>query len=470
MKASSTVQLRNAPTTASAAANTTNNRRSRKTVIASTVIAALGGLLFGFDTAVISGTTTALETHFALNNASLGFTVAIALIGTIIGSMAVGKPADVLGRKRSLLIIAAMYFISAVGSALAFGWFDFLAYRLLGGLAVGGASVVAPMYIAEISPAHLRGRLVAIHQLNIVAGILLAFFSNYLIGLRFEGDVAWRWMLGIEAVPAAAFFLLLFLIPFSPRWLVKKGRIDEARAVLHRMGEPNVETELQEIVDSLNAPAEKHADRLFRREYASPIFLAWALAMFNQLSGINALMYYAPRIFETAGFSPEASLLQSVLVGGTNFAFTVLALFAIDRFGRRPLLITGSLGTALSLFIVAFQFLATETSGFWVLMGLLGFIAFFALSQGAVIWVFLSEIFPNAVRAKGQAFGSFTHWFMAAAISWLFPVFAGATGGYVFVFFGVMMLLQFVFVWKLMPETKGRSLENLETKIHAHVG
>ncbi len=442
---------------------------SRKTVITSTVIAALGGLLFGFDTAVISGTTSALETEFSLNNASLGFTVAIALIGTIIGALIIGKPADKFGRKHTLLGIAVFYFVSAVGSALALGWTDFLIYRFLGGLAVGGASVVAPMYIAEISPAHLRGRLVAINQLNVVGGILLAFFSNYLIGLQINADIAWRWMLGVEAFPAALFFVLLFFIPFSPRWLVKQGRTDEAREVLQRMGEPDVENELQEIVESLNAPAEKHADRLFRREYALPVFCAWAIAMFNQLSGINALMYYAPRIFEAAGFSAEASLLQAVLVGGTNFIFTALALFAIDRFGRRPLLFVGSVGTAISLLIVAFQFMAEQTSGLWVLIGLLCFIAFFALSQGAVIWVFISEIFPNAVRAKGQAFGSFTHWFMAAAVSWLFPVFADASGGYVFVFFGLMMMLQLLFVWKVMPETKGRSLENLESTLHAHV-
>lgn len=440
--------------------------RSHRIVIFSTIVAALGGFLFGFDTAVISGTTGALEREFDLSSGGLGFTVAIALIGTVIGALAVGKPADWLGRKRSLMVIAVMYFVSAIGSALATIWGEFLVYRLLGGLAVGAASVVAPMYIAEISPAAMRGRLVAINQLNVVGGILIAFLSNYLIGRSIEGADAWRWMLGIEAVPAALFLALLFLIPFSPRWLVKKGRFQEARDVLIKMGEPNVEQELTDIERSLEDNDHGASDRLFQRKYMFPIFCAWSIAMFNQVSGINALMYYAPRIFESAGFSPEASLLQAVLVGGTNFIFTALALLMIDKLGRRPLLYIGSVGTAVSLFIVGFQFMAEEINGTVVLFGLLGFIAAFAISQGAVIWVFISEIFPNRVRAKGQAFGSFTHWFMAAAVSWLFPVFAASAGGFVFFFFGLMMVLQFVFVWKIMPETKGTSLEDLEYTLH----
>ncbi|WP_024460944.1 sugar porter family MFS transporter [Marinimicrobium sp. LS-A18] len=440
--------------------------RSHRVVIFSTIVAALGGLLFGFDTAVISGTTGALEREFELSSNGLGFTVAIALIGTVIGALSVGKPADWLGRKRSLMVIAVMYFISAVGSALATVWGEFLVYRLIGGLAVGAASVVAPMYIAEISPAAMRGRLVAINQLNVVGGILLAFLSNYVIGLSIDDATAWRWMLGIEAVPAALFLALLFLIPYSPRWLVKKGRTLEAHDVLVKMGEPNVEQELADIERSLVDDDNGASDRLFQRKYMFPIFCAWAIAMFNQLSGINALMYYAPRIFESAGFSTEASLLQAVLVGGTNFMFTVIALFMIDKLGRRPLLFIGSIGTAASLFLVSFQFMAEEISGSLVLYGLLGFIAAFAISQGAVIWVFISEIFPNRVRAKGQAFGSFTHWFMAAAVSWLFPVFADGNGGLVFIFFGLMMVLQFLFVWKIMPETKGTSLEDLEYTLH----
>lgn len=439
--------------------------KSRRSVYLSTVAAALGGLLFGFDTAVISGTTEALEVVFDLDEFWLGFTVAVALIGTIVGAFTVGKPADTFGRRRVLIVLAVFYFVSALGSALAQNWIPFLLYRFLGGLAVGGASVVAPMYIAEIAPSKMRGRLVMVNQLNVVTGILLAFFSNYVVAQFIEGAVAWRWMFGVEAAPAALFFACLFFIPFSPRWLVKQGRVDEARDVLDRLGEERVEEELSEIVASLKREIGRPTEALFKREYAFPIFLAWAVAMFNQLSGINALMYYAPSIFQQAGAAADAALLQSVAVGGTNLLFTVLALFAIDRFGRRPLLIIGSLGTAACLALVAYGFASEVTSGGLVLVGLLGFIAFFAMSQGAVIWVFISEIFPNRVRSKGQALGSFTHWFMAAVVSWTFPVVAEASGAFAFAFFSAMMLLQFFFAWKVMPETKGLSLEELEYKL-----
>lgn len=439
--------------------------KSRKSVYASTIVAALGGLLFGFDTAVISGTVDSLESVFGLDDFSLGFTVAVALIGTIVGAFTAGKPADTYGRRRVLIVLAVLYFVSAIGSALAQTWIPFLIYRFLGGLAVGGSSVVAPMYIAEIAPSKLRGRLVMATQLNIVTGILLAFFSNYLVAQAFDAGVAWRWMFGVEAFPAALFFALLFFIPFSPRWLVKQGRVDEARGVLDRLGHANVDAELSEIVASLKRDIGRAAEPLFKKEYTYPILLAWGIAMFNQLSGINALMYYAPSIFQQAGAGAEDALLQAVAVGGTNLVFTALALLAIDRFGRRPLMIIGSLGTAACLALVAFGFASDITQGGLVLIGLLGFIAFFALSQGAVIWVFISEIFPNRVRSKGQALGSFTHWFMAAAVSWTFPVIADVSGAFAFAFFSAMMVLQFFFAWKIMPETKGLSLEELEYKL-----
>ena len=439
--------------------------KSQKSLYFSTVVAALGGLLFGFDTAVISGTTTALERVFTLDPSSLGFTVASALIGTIIGAFTVGGPTDRFGRKRVLIVLAVFYFVSALGSALAGSWIPFLLFRLLGGLAVGGASVVAPMYIAEIAPADRRGRLVAINQLNIVAGILLAFFSNYLVAQAVNEAVAWRWMFGVEAIPAALFFALLFFIPFSPRWLVKQGREGEARGVLERLGVADVERELSEIVASLRAKNQRDEARLFQSSYSLPILLAVGIAMFNQLSGINALMYYAPRIFELAGAGTDAALLQSVAVGGTNLLFTICALFVIDRLGRRFLMLVGSVGTAISLAVVAWQFYTGISAPGLVLAGLLGFIAFFAISQGAVIWVFISEIFPNRVRSKGQALGTFTHWFMAAAVSWTFPVVAEASGGHAFAFFSAMMVLQLVFVLKAMPETKGLSLEELEVKL-----
>lgn len=450
--------------------NPLGNVNTRRSVIFSTLVAALGGLLFGFDTAVISGTTGALEQVFALDGFWLGFTVAVALIGTIVGAFTVGKPADRYGRRNTLVALAIFYFVSALGSALAQTWGGFLVYRFIGGLAVGGASVVAPMYIAEISPPKWRGRLVAVNQLNVVAGILVAYFSNYLVADLVAGETAWRWMFGVEALPAALFFFLLFFIPFSPRWLVKQGSVEQARGVLQQLGSADVAKELQEIVASLSAQQGKQEARLFQRRYALPIFLAWSVAMFNQLSGINALMYYAPRIFEMAGAGASDALLQSVAIGGTNLLFTVAALFVIDRFGRRPLLLVGSIGTAACLALVAFEFYSGAFTGHLVLIGLLGFIAFFALSQGAVIWVFISEIFPNNVRSKGQAFGSFTHWFMAAVVSWTFPVVAEASGGHAFAFFSAMMVLQFFFAWKIMPETKDLSLEELEQKLGMDAG
>ncbi len=439
--------------------------QSRRNVIFSTLVAALGGLLFGFDTAVISGTTEALERVFVLDEFWLGFTVASALLGTIVGAFSVGRPADRYGRKRVLFVLAVLFLASALGTAFAESWFVFLAFRFIGGLGVGAASVVAPMYIAEIAPARLRGRLVAVNQLNVVTGILLAYFSNYLIAQSFDAEVAWRWMFGVMAAPSLLFLGLLSFIPFSPRWLVRQGRVREAEAVLQSLGEENVKQELAEIVASLEAEQGKNQERLFQRQYRFPIMLAIALAMFNQLSGINALIYHAPRIFAMAGAAADDAFLQSVALGTTNLVFTILALFIIDRFGRRPLMLVGSVGTALCLGLVAMAFSTGAFSGTVVLLGLLGFIAFFAFSQGAVVWVFLSEVFPNRVRSKGQALGSFTHWVMAAAVSWTFPVVAEVSGAFAFAFFAAMMLLQFVFAWRVMPETKGLSLEELEVRM-----
>lgn len=439
--------------------------QSRRSVYLSTFVAALGGFLFGFDTAVISGTTEALQRVFGLEEFWLGFTVATALIGTIVGAFSVGKPVDRFGRKRVLILLAVFYLVSALGSALAQTWIGFLVYRFLGGLAVGGASVAAPMYIAEISPAELRGRLVAVNQLNVVTGILVAYLSNYAVAQIVAAPWDWRWMFGVEALPAALFFTLLFFVPFSPRWLARWGRNDEARGVLETLGAKDVSHELREIVASVRAESGGEEERLFKRQYAFPIFCAVAIAAFNQFSGINALMYYAPRIFQMAGAASDVALLQAVAIGGTNLAFTVVALFIIDRFGRRPLMLVGSVGTAASLALVAWAFYTDVGQGSVVLAGLIGFIAFFAFSQGAVIWVFISEIFPNRIRSKGQALGTFTHWAMAAVVSWTFPVIAEASGGHAFAFFSVMMVLQFFFAWRVMPETKGLSLEELEHRL-----
>ncbi|WP_218036304.1 MULTISPECIES: sugar porter family MFS transporter [Sphingobium] len=424
--------------------------------------AALGGLLFGVDTAVISGTTSALQARFALSDSALGFTVASALIGTVIGALTAGAPADRFGRRAMLIAIALCYVVSSLGCAFAAGWYTLVAFRFLGGLAIGAASVVTPIYIAEVSPAAYRGRLVALNQLNIVLGILLAFLSNFIIANLAPEDTAWRWMLGIIAVPSAFFLAITFLLPDSPRWLTVQGRSDAARLVMARLGFADPDAEVDKMLEA--AARDKHGEkpRLFQAAHSLPVACAILIAMFNQLSGINALLYYAPRIFELGGAGADTALLQSVAVGGTNLLFTILALFLIDRFGRKPLLYFGSVATAAALFLVAAQLESAQPNGTLVLLGLLGFIAAFAISQGAVIWVFISEVFPSTVRGKGQALGSTTHWVMAAAITWVFPVFAASLGGWVFAFFGAMMVLQLLFVWKLMPETNGIALEDMD--------
>ena len=445
-------------------------------LIKSALIAALGGLLFGFDTAVISGTTTALEEVYGLSKFSLGLTVAVALIGTIIGALVAAKPADIYGRKNMLFIIGAVYFVSAIGSAFAWDWYSFVIFRLIGGLGVGAASVVSPLYIAEISPAHMRGRLVAFTQFNIVLGLLLAFASNYYISSLDLGAVEWRWMFGVEAVPAALFFVLLFLTPYSPRWLVRQNRIQEAQATLSKLGLDDQEAmdQIEDIKQSIDKKYHDLQEPLFQRAYTKPIMLAFAIAMFNQLSGISALMYYAPTIFKMAGSGEESALLQTVGVGVINLFFTMMAMTVIDRFGRRTLMLVCSFGYIISLSVVAWAFFTygddfatgrPSEGGIIVLISLGVFIASHAFGQGAVIWVFLSEIFPNRVRAKGQAFGSFVHWFMAAAISWTFPFIAEISGGYTFAFYAVMMVVQLFWVIKIMPETKGLSLENIQKKL-----
>jgi sugar porter (SP) family MFS transporter len=434
----------------------------KKNLLFATVVSALGSFLFGFDTAVISGTTKFISEHFALTDATLGMTVSIALWGTVIGSIAVGKPGDVFGRRVMLSTCGILFLASALGCALAGNWYLLLTSRFLGGLAIGGASVMAPMYIAEIAPPRLRGRLVAVAQFNIVVGILVAFFSNYL--LADTGANNWRWMFGVMAFPSALFFLLLFYVPESPRWLVKRNLVDRARSVLHEVGAQNLDSELADIVKSLKEETGEGATKLFQKKYRFPIVCAVLLAIFNQLSGINVIMYYAPMIFEKAGASTNAAMMQAVAVGVTNIVFTILAMFFIDKFGRKSLLVVGAIGMCVCLAGAAQQYyLQNLMTGPGIVTFIVGFIAFFAFSQGAVIWVFLAEIFPNRVRAQGQALGSFTHWIMNALIGLTFPLaLSKFGGGNVFMFFATMMIPFFFFVWKMMPETKGKSLEELE--------
>ena len=432
-------------------------------LIKSTVVAALGGLLFGFDTAVIAGTTAGLTAAFALTPNSLGLTVAIALVGTVIGSMIAGFPGDRYGRRDSLRVMAVLYLISALGCAFAWDWYSLVFFRFIGGLAIGGSSVLGPMYIAEIAPAKLRGRLVGVFQFNVVAGILVAYFSNYLIGRAEFGANEWRWMLGVAGIPALLFFLMLFGIPRSPRWLVQKSRVDQARSVLVLIGEENVEAELADIVQSIDVEHGHGQEPLFQWKYRYPIFLAVAIGAFNQLSGINAILYYLNDIFARAGFSKVSGDLQAVSIGFTNLVAVIIAMSIIDRVGRKTLLLIGSVGCAACLAGVAAVFFSNSHEG-WLVWLLVGFIASFSFSQGAVIWVFLSEVFPTRVRAKGQSLGSFTHWFMNAAISWSFPVIASHSRGAPFVFFSIMMVAQFFVVLFAFPETKGITLEDMQRK------
>jgi SP family xylose:H+ symportor-like MFS transporter len=430
------------------------------------LVAALGGLLFGFDTAVISGTTDALRAKFQLSDNLLGFTVASALIGTILGSIGAGRPADAMGRRGALAVLGAIYCISSLGCAFSWDWWSFLAFRFLGGLAVGGASVVSPLYISEISPAYYRGRMVAITQFNVVFGILLAYLSNYLIGGLHLGENEWRWMFGIMAAPSVLFFLLIFLTPQSPRWLVARGRVDEAAIVLQRCGSDggSVSDEIREIQHSMDLTHHSLREPFFVRRYRKPILLAVAMGAFNQLSGINAVLYYTPSIFKMAGAGVESALLQSVIVGFTMLVFTMLAMVIIDHFGRRKLMIVGSVGYIAGLLGAAYAFYA-QVQGSLLLVSLLVFIAAHGFGQGAVIWVFISEIFPNRVRARGQALGTFTHWAMNAVISWTFPMIAAAAGWMAFGFYALCMVGQLVWVLTVMPETKGVSLERIQEEL-----
>lgn len=433
-------------------------------LLKSTIVAALGGLLFGFDTAVIAGTTHGLTEQYHLSPKFLGMTVASALVGTLIGAALAAIPGDRYGRRDSLRAMAVLYFVSALGCAFAWNWPALVLFRFIGGLGIGGSSVLGPMYIAEIAPAAWRGRLVGFFQFNVVFGILLAYLSNYLLSLAGFGTLEWRWELGVTAIPAFLFFLMLFGIPRSPRWLAEVGRVDEARAVLQLIGEENHEQRLREIVESVTHAKAFGKEALFQKRYGLPVFLAISIGAFNQLAGINAILYYLNDIFARAGFGKVSSNLQAVAIGATNLLFTMLAMSVIDKVGRKTLLLIGSVGTALCLAGVSAVFATHQHEDLLVWL-LVGYIAFFAVSQGAVIWVYISEVFPNAVRAKGQSLGSFTHWAMNALISGIFPLLAARSGAYPFVFFCLMMIAQFFVVLFVYPETKGITLEDMQKRL-----
>ncbi len=433
-------------------------------LIKSTVVSALGGLLFGFDTAVIAGTTHQLTQVYSLTPYLLGLTVSSALWGTVVGAMTAGYPGQRIGRRDSLRIMALFYVLCALGCALAWSWGSLLAFRIIGGLGIGGSSVLAPMYIAELSPAEWRGRLVGSFQINIVAGILLAYLSNFLIGRMNLGATEWRWQLGVAALPALLFFALLFFIPRSPRWLAMQNRTSEAIDVLRLTGIEDPERELSQIMDSVHLERTSAAEPLLARKYLFPIFLAVTAGAFNQLTGVNACLYYLNDIFAAAGASKVSAGMQSVAIGFTNLIATVIAMTVIDKFGRKKLLAIGTAGVCLCLFGIG-EIFHTGVHQELLLWLVIGFIAFFAISQGAVVWVYISEIFPTRVRAKGQALATTVLWITNAIISFAFPVLAKNSAATPFYFFAAMMLIDVILVATVYPETKGVSLEQLQQKL-----
>lgn len=429
-----------------------------------TVSGALGGLLFGFDTAVIAGAIDAVTRLYGLTDTTKGVTVFSAVLGTVIGALFAGVIGEKLGGRETLRITAVLYVISAVGCCFAWGWDSLLFFRFIGGLGIGASSVLGPVYITELAPAKWRGRMVGTFQINVVIGILLAYASNFAVRELHLGAWEWRTQLGVAAIPAVLFLILLFGIPRSPRWSVSKSRIDEARAVLKLMGDPDPEGELADIQLALK---ESHAvanEPVFRWKYRYPLFLAITIGAFNQLAGINAILYYLNSIFSSAGFSQLSGDLQSIAIGATNLIFTLVGMTLIDRLGRKTLLLIGAAGDAVCLAGVAYVFL-TNSHHSALLPLLIVYIAFFAVSQGAVIWVYIGEVFPNVVRNKGQSVGNSSHWIMNAAIALVFPILAAKSGGVPFVFFAIMTVVQFIVVLLVYPETKGQTLESLQRRL-----
>ena len=432
----------------------------RSTLVRGVLVGGVAGLLFGFDTVVISGTTQSLRTAFDLSPALLGWTVSSALWGTLAGALLAGRPGDRYGARACLRAIAVAYIVSGIGCALAPSWAMLMVFRVLAGLAIGASSVLAPVYIAEIAPPARRGLMVGAFQFNIVFGILVAYLSNYLIGTLSLGADEWRWKFTVTLAPALLLLGLLFTIPQSPRWLAIKGRREEAKTVLTAIGAPDTDADVAVLAQGEGEARQRLSFRLHRK----PILLAIGIAAFNQLSGINAILYYLNDIFAAAGFSKVSADQQSVIIGATNLIFTMLALTVIDRVGRKRLLLVGAVGLVIALSGTALIFLTGQHANLLLWM-LIGFIASFAFSQGAVIWVYLSELFPTAIRTRGQSLGSSTHWFMNAVIATLFPLVAATSKGAQFVFFAAMMAVQFVVVLLYFPETKQVALEDMQAAI-----
>lgn len=446
-----------------------------KILIRCTVASALGGLLFGYDTVIINGAMLDLVRHFQLTPAIQGWTVSSALVGCILGTILIGKPGDIFGAQRLLQLLAVLFFVSSVGCGLAPTIDVFILFRFIGGLAIGGASVLCPVYISEISPPRHRGLLASTFQLAIVSGILLSLISNYL--LLNIGENNWRWMLFSGALPAVAFFIMLFFIRKSPRWLVKKRRIDEARKNIEDLSMHEIDTEqtLKEIEESINIENAGKQVNLFKRPYRRIILIGIFVAIFSQLTGIAVVFYYSAQIFSIAGFSSDTSMLQSVILGVTNLIFTVLAMSVIDKVGRKKLLLTGLLGMVAVLGLFGYGLLSGNIGGIWMVALLVAYIAFFASSMGVVIWVLLSEMFPNIIRARGASLGSSANWVVNATLNFFFPVVIGFFGttqadqqagmSFAFIFFSVFTFFGFLFVNKYLIETKGKSLEQIEKEV-----
>jgi len=443
------------------------HKRTVLLLIKSALTGALGGLLFGFDTAVIAGVTHSLQLHYALTEGQKGFTVAIALYGTVIGAIFSGPLGQRIGSRTALRIMGVLYVISALGCALALNWPMFLVFRFLGGLGIGGSSVLGPVYIAELAPAKWRGRLVGLFQINIVVGILLAYLSNAIVAHLVQGSSQWRIELGVGVFPAVLFLIMLLTVPQSSRWLVSQNRLDEAYRILAEFGSPDSKAEVDAMAESLRAEGGLAQHTLFQRRYGKLIFLAISIGLFNQLSGINAILYYLNDIYASAGFSSVSSAVQAVIIGLANLIATLIGISIIDRVGRKALLLTGAIGCCIALAGVAWVFHTGEHLAL-LLPLLVGFIFFFAVSQGAVIWVYLSEVFPTNVRAKGQSLGSSSHWIANAIIANTFPLVAVYSRSLPFAFFALMMIVQFFTVLFIYPETKGQTLEGMQAHLGLH--
>ena len=444
-----------------------SKNRSIYLLVKSALTGALGGLLFGFDTAVIAGTTHSLQLHYALSEGEKGFTVAIALYGTVLGAIFAGLLGQKIGSRAALRVMAVLYVLSALGCAFAGPWWTFLAFRFLGGLGIGGSSVLGPVYIAELAPAKWRGRLVGLFQINIVIGILLAYLSNAIVAHFALGAIEWRVQLGIGIVPAILFLALLYTVPHSSRWLVSQNRIDEAYRILADLGSPDSQAEVDAISASLRAEGGATQHSLFQSRYGKLIFLAVSIGLFNQLSGINAILYYLNDIFAFAGFSTMSGNVQAVVVGVANLIATLIGISIIDKIGRKPLLLIGAIGCMISLLGVAWVFHTGQHLNL-LLPLLVGFIVSFALSQGAVIWVYLAELFPTNVRSKGQSLGSSSHWIANGIIANIFPYVAAYSKSLPFAFFAAMMVVQFIVVFLVYPETKGQTLEGMQAHLGLH--